>query len=165
MDKNEKTICGLLTAGLVMETVRAAVTVLMHCFPVQVLRMAKQVFPASELEKVTVQPLHLVRPLLHFGIMLVIFFVLRSECRKPTALSGYIPVLIPVVSIGLAVAGSVFSYMTVHLVSQQGGAAEVAAMSVINTISSAVTVLFSPALLMFAAAAGAIWYRRNQQQA
>ena len=164
MDKNEKSILGLLTAGLVMEAVRALVTVLMHCFPAQVLKLTGKVFTSTDLQKLTVQPLYLLRPLLHFGIMLALFLLLRSECRKPTSLSGILPVLIPVGSVLLTVAGAVFSYFTVHLIAARQGAAELAAMSQINTVSSLITVLFSPSLLVFGMAAGAVWYRGKQTE-
>lgn len=165
MDKNEKPILGLLTAGLVMEAVRALVTVLMHCFPAQVLKLTGTAFTSAELQKLTVQPLYLLRPLLHFGIMLALFLLLRSECRKPTALSGLLPVLIPVGAILLTVAGTVFSFLTAHQTASRQGAAGLAAMSQINTASSLITVLFSPSLLMFGMAAGAVWYRRKQTEA
>ncbi|MBP0971794.1 MAG: hypothetical protein J5753_07110 [Oscillospiraceae bacterium] len=164
MEKHEKAIMGLLTAGLVADALKLVAALLVRSFPEIVLQLMHEEISYDGLHKTVTNPLLYLRPVLHFVIMLLLFFLLRSECKKPSALSGLFPVLVPVTAIVLSAAGTVISYFVSFYMNRINDVSVVAANNMLNTASSLLTLFIPSGMLFFILAAGAIWYRRKQMQ-
>lgn len=165
MDKHENAINRILTVGMALTGIRTAITLLMYCFPDPVLKLMQ--YPGSgsdEWRALMISPLMMLRPLLYFGIMLGLFFLLRSETKKLSALSDIFPILIPAGSVVLSLIGTFTNWGITRLIAIRYGSEALAMNSTISTAASMITIVFSPAILLFAIAAGANWYRRKQMQ-
>jgi hypothetical protein len=161
MNKQQNMVSVMLTTGIIMAFVQMVIRIGMHFYPQPAIRLFGS---STMLESTDIlrSPLLFLQPAVHFCIMLMLYLLLRSQNKKPGSLSGLLLVVLPLVSVVETVIGVFVNMIQNHYLSMRAGAAAFAAVSIVRTASSYLTVIFSPAMLLFAAAAGICWSRRER---
>ena len=157
-----KTTKYMMVLGLTLQTVHTALVILAHCFPKPVLKLAGASEELISKAFVVSHPMLYAVPLIHLGLIFVLFLLMKKECEQPTSASG----VLFVASLLMPTIIFLTSFLTQSaintVISKHLGVEALAAYSMLRSTIAYFNVITGPVVPLFAAAAGMNWFRWKQ---
>lgn len=163
--KNIRSVETMLNIGIILKTIQTAVEISMFRFPKPALALAHISLDSAETTAFLQNPIFLIQPLLSFGIILLVYYLLKKQNRQTT--DACVPLLILTLILPLitSVIGVPISFFLTHWISRTLQSEAFAAYSIVRSTVSMISFLAAPVIPLFAASAGIIRYRfKNSAQ-
>ena len=154
MTDNVKTIRILAKTAMVLQSISILIFFIVHLIPAPFLKLMAGSVDFPDHPEVYQHPLLFVNPLLRLIAVFLFGYILLQESKKPSAAAPVLLILILVSTVVLGLLSTVISTLTNVLISRMYSAADMGAVSILNTVSGWTGLITAPVIPMLAAAAG-----------
>ena len=162
--KNIRSVETMLNIGIILKTIQTAVEISMFRFPKPALALAHISLDSAETTAFLQNPIFLIQPLLSFGIILLIYYLLKKQNRQTTDACVPLLILTLILPIFLSAVSIPLNLLFTHWISRIKTIKLMSAYSAVRSSASILTLFSGAVIPLFAAAAGIICYARKKQQ-